>query len=310
MPDLDTDEIAFDALPDQVVASVLDRFGYTEPMADTTVEPEQPGEEPEEESEEEEAPSPPGGPIFTPEEEGDETGPDDDTAAAPPAPTETAPADPLAQLLSERLGDERFRDGLLQLLLGQGQPVPTQPAPDFQLPQISEDDLDNPAVRASLLILNQQREQIAELQTQFAETRRVAEERNAQELSRVAETAVQAFKSAYNLPDHLIHKIRVAAGPMTMAASQATGSQDPYTVMSKALELAYWNEPEARKFEFERQTDARSKAAARKQKLGGVGGNSGSAPRNPEPIDTSTREGRFDAAVQEVTAAMFGTDEQ
>jgi len=323
------DETTYDALPESVVSSVLDRWGYQqqtteEPAASEQSESEPAATEPVEAGEED-TPAPPGGPIFDEPaadeeaDDADQTAPDTSTSPTSPDTPPPTPTDPLTALLTERLADEQFRNSLLQLLLG---PAPSQapgvgaapptpplaPTPDF--PTITEDDLENPAVRASLLILNQQREQISNLEKQFADTQRQATERNAADLARVAESAVHAFQTAHNLPDDLTQKIRAAAGPMTFAASQATNSQDPFTVMDKALELAYWTVPEARKFEFERQSDARTRAMSRRQKLGGVGGNSGSASRTPPPPDLDTSEGRFDAAVAEVTAAMFGTDTQ
>lgn len=317
-PTAEVEETTFDALPESVVASVLDRWGYSQSVPTTDSDIPEPGDdeqseqsvEPDEADEAEgETPAPPGGPIFTDEPDAEEDSEPADEPPAPPTPTPASPTDPLSQLLTERLADNNFRDQLLQLLLGQpGQPQPPAPAPESQLPQITEEDLENPAVRASLLILNQQREQLAALQSRFDEQSKQTSERNAADLSRIAESAVHAFQTTYNLSDELIARIRTAAGPMTAAASQMTNSTDPHTVMGKALELAYWADPETRKFEFDRQASARDKALARRNKLGGVGGNSGSAARTPPPPDLDTREGRFDAAVAEVTAAMFGNE--
>lgn len=322
------DDYPFDAIPDEIIRRGLETWG----LGDGTDNPEAEtvpaaGDEspPEEEGEELEAtppPSPPGGPLW--KEEPDETAPTGTPdVPAPPTPT----ADPVETLLARVATDPSLRDRLVSLL-GQGQagPAPLAPQPqqspfaNANLPQFSEDDLENPALRAMLLIVNEQQKQLQSFQASQTELRQQVEQRQMLEFSQIANSAASNFQSQYNIPEDLMVRVRDVAGSQNAIAAYMsgtdprsgrplTGQPDPYKAVEAGLEIAYWSLAEARQFEHERQTSAREAARSRKQKLAGVGGSSGSAPRTTPPPDTSTPQGRIDAAVAEVAAHMLGNEQ-
>jgi hypothetical protein len=330
-PDLEVEPSEPSEIPDSVINSVLNQWGYgerieDEPEADpavpevletpetetANVEPDLAPVEPAAEvdlepdlTEPDDVPVPPGGPVF--DVEGAET-----TAPAP-APSTSLPPE-WAQLQARIQTDPQFRQGLADLL--NPQPAAPAPAPTSTLPalpRLSEEDLQEPAVQALLILAEHQRQQIEQVKQQVADTQRQTQVRQYQDTSEIANGAASQFKTTYNLPDEIMSEVRDIAGRsnamhLYMAGvDPRTGKQvqpDPYKAVESALEMAYWNSPRARVFEIERQTAQRNKTSVRKQKLAGVGGSSGSASRAPVPFDLKTEKGRHEAMVAEVRASM------
>lgn len=321
----------YESLPESVVSSVLSRWGYQdteastdpEPLADppatpdpepVTPEPPATGEpaaepEPQEQPVPAETPPPtddeevseipaPGGPIWQPTPEAP-SGATPDT----PLPVATPEPDPVTSRLIAEIT-------ALRAEVAATRAQPPQPSPTFPqqpvLPQFTEDDLENPAVRALVLIANQQYQQLNGLSQQVAATQQSVTQARHTESAEVANAATTTFARNYNLPEELMSEIRTNVVGHDVTEYMEKVAPDPYKAAEFALTRAYWNTPAARTFEFERQAENRAKTQSRKQKLAGVGGSSGSAPRTPQAPDTSTAEGRKAAAVAEVTAAMFG----
>lgn len=184
-------------------------------------------------------------------------------------------------------------------------PVATEPPPDL--------DLDDPAIRhlyeqnqAQAAALNDLRDQV---HSHDDFLNRQQQETSASLVAR----ARSSFQQQYELDDAQMERIeQVAAGLQVLPAlaqgfNPATGqyeSPDTLAAIERALELAYWTQPETRQREYQRQADQSKLVTKRKQKLAAVSGNSGSVPRtSPAP---QTQEGRRTAMIQEVASAMSG----
>lgn len=125
--------------------------------------------------------------------------------------------------------------------------------------------------------------------------------------------ATASFKERFELSDEEVQHISQIAGGLEILPALKNGFNpltgqyerpDAIAAVERALEIAYWNHPEYRNREYQRQMDQQKTDNKRKQKLAAVSGNSGSVPRSrPTP---QTREGRHAAMVQEVEAAMSG----
>lgn len=125
--------------------------------------------------------------------------------------------------------------------------------------------------------------------------------------------AKASFQQRMELDDVQMGRLeQIAAGLQILPAlaqgfNPSTGqyeSPDTLAAVERALEVAYWTQPETREREFQRQVSQRATDNKRKQKLAAVSGNSGSVPRSlPAP---QTQEGRRQAMIQEVATAMSG----
>lgn len=337
------------SIPESVMSSILDKWGYkdseastepapeTEPIESVTepvIEPiveELPEFEPASSTATEDdelapiedaldqlitPPTPPGGPIF-PEE----------SVASVPAPQGVtiggrtftpSELEALATLDSHIRSDPRFREGVSNLLSGTQSPSAApvlRPIAQSPLPNLTEEDLQDPAVRYMASIAVAQHNKMAEMEALLNQTRAAQQQTQLKETAEVANAASSNFQRQYNLPDELMTRVRanVSEADLSMYLNQGIHPQtrqpvapDGYRAAEAALERAYWNTPEARQFEFERQSTNQAKALSRKQRLAAIGGTSGSSPRTPPPADISTQEGRRAAAIQEVSRAMFG----
>lgn len=191
------------------------------------------------------------------------------------------------------------------------EPVAEEPVrPQLNLPQLTEEDLEmaGPVGRAALMILHAQAQEMAELKKQVTQAQQIQQSNAEVEAAKVLNAAQSSFKSDYNLPDDLMEKIANSAVAEDVKRHMAQ-SNDPYEAVRYALTRSYWNLPEARQFEFERQHVAQQQAHVRKQKLAGVSGGAGPSTRGAPVYDESTPEGRHAAAVDLVRQAMYG-DEQ
>lgn len=268
-------------------------------------------------------PAPPGGPLWA-----------DDTGGSPagePAPAVTLPngtvlgAEQLAALADL---DTRLRAGQVPWM-PQGQPPappPTVEKPPLppQLPpppRLTEEDLEDPkaVAQAMLWLAQKQQAETAYLKAQLEQTNAQITRQHFDESAQVTSSVTSLYKQRYNLPDEVMEKIVATAAPISAPLFQMymsgtdprTGARvapDAAKAVETVLDMAYWNTPEARRFEIERQNAHQAKVRERKNKLGGVGGSSGSAPRQPKPVDLSNEAERHQAMIEAVEAAM-GSDQ-
>lgn len=323
--DFATDEESDDpyaTLPEGVVKSVMERWGYPDSEASAEPEPEleptEPSPEPEPEPVEpaptpdtEPVPeqgyiTPPGGPVWAEDQEQVEyvTLPDG----------RQIPAAVVAMWADEVVKpSQRQPTSAPPTVPQQPQPAPVALPP---LPQVTAEDLEmaGPAVQALLIIANQQAQQIRQFQDSLSTYESQVQDRAYRENAEIANSAATNFQRTYNLPDEIMGAVvrNTQQTDMAWYADQHRNDPkgpDPYKAVEHALDRAYWNTPEARVFEFERQASQRGQAQVRKQKLAGIGGSSGSGPARNQPVyDESTPEGRHAAAVEVARQAMYGDE--
>ena len=297
----------YDSLPEDIVKSVLERSGFQDSQA---VEPSEvaPSEEEAEETPPVEAddegivaapPSAPGGPLFS------EDTPNPDVITLP-----DGRQFPLA--LVAEWADRPEAPILQQPVATPSTPLPISSPPSntpLQLPQITEEDLEmaGPVGRALLMVASRQAAELAYVRDQVSAAQQAVAANTRRESAEIANSAASNFQSQYNLPVELMEKVKNSA-EVSDINRYLERDPDPYKAVDYALTRAYWNLPEARQYEFERQTAGRQEAQSRKRKLAGISGSGGSGPRGTPAPDESP-EGLRAAAVELARAAMYG-DEQ
>lgn len=235
--------------------------------------------------------SPPGGPIWSEAEEETATEPELPTITLNDGSTLTA-----VQVEALLVGTRTPPPAPVNVPT----PVPSSEAIGPSLPAFTDEDLENPAIRAVVMIAAKQQEELATLRQQQQQVAEAVAVRQHHENAEAVNSATAFFKAEYNLPDDLMEKVSNHAAiylkPEYERLMEA-GTPNSYQAVINSLQAAYWNVPEARRFEFDRQSDNRQKAVARKQKLNGVGGTQGVAPA-VEP------QSMYDAMVAEVAESM------
>ena len=292
----------YDSLPEDIVKSVLEQSGFQDSEPSEPAGPADSSDTlPSEEAPVEPQPIPeaPGGPLFKDEETEAEviTLPDGrvfplalvqewaDKSATPPAPIlPPAPAQPV---------------------------LPTAPStPNLYLPPVTEEDIEmgGPAVKALLIIANRQMQEQAQLKEQLAATQQSLAQQSHRENAEIANSAASSFQSQYNLPDEIMKRVKETVEWHDIQA-YIDRDPDPFKATQYALTRSYWNLPEARQYEFERQSANRTAALERKRKLAGISGSGGSGPRGAPAVDENDPQALKQAAIDLARAAMFG-DEQ
>lgn len=244
------------------------------------------------------------------------------------------PADRLAALLEF---DEQVRtDPALQQRLqehfadkmggGTGVPAGVAPVPSTQSgdgfvpPTPPEDlDLDDPSIRAlwESHVQTQaalfDRVQSIEQFSQFTAEQVMRDQRLQTE--QLVEAGVSQFQQSRNLPDEEVNNLRQIAARLNVIEGLMSGV-DPLTgapftpnlttAAARALEIAYYSIPEYRQREMIQIAERQREDTIRKQKLAGVAGTSGSAPRINPTVPQNEAERRA-AMVSAVAAMQNGT---
>lgn len=282
-----------DALPDSVISSVLDTWGYKDSQPEDVASTDGNEEEqvpPVETEEEAPGPSAPGGTLFTPEDKDLVTLPD----------------------------GRKYPIALIQEWADRSTGLPPEPAPvsvpqsvqepavvpQLAFPTVTEEDLElaGPAVRALLLIANAQAQQQRQLQERIDGLSSIATERAQRESAEIANSAASSFQSKYDIPEELMDSVKKNV-QVSDLESYLSRDPDPFKATEYALNRAFWTLPQARQFQAEREDKWRQSATSRKRKLAGVSGSSGTGPSRT-PVFEDTQEGRYAAAVEEVARDM------
>ena len=207
----------------------------------------------------------------------------------------------------------------------EGAPVPpagAPPAPSPQpaaLPPELQAYADDPAIQA-LWLRSQALEstvngKLAEVQSQVQAQQQAWQERQQTEISSLVARARDSFAQQYSLdPPTMERLVGIAAGLEVLPAlskgfNPSTGAweePDTMTAVERALEIAYWQDPQLREAYTHEQAQRAQADSRRKQLAGAVSGSSGSAPRTPAPQVPSSPEGRLHAATQEVGQMLRG----
>ena len=253
-----------------------------------------------------------------------ETEPEEPTAPEPETQTEPVHALAPEQIAAYQQFDEILRANpqLSQLVTGvlsgditldQAQAIAaaTEVKPDPTPPP--DLDLDDPTIRHLYEQHQAQAAIIQELNQRVASHDDFLTRQQHETSESLVNRARASFQQQYELDDTQMERIeQVAAGLQIVPAlaqgfNPSTGQYerpDTLAALERALEVAYWSQPEYRDREYQRQMEQRKVDNKRKQKLAAVSGNSGSVPRSqPAP---QTQEGRRQAMIQEVATAMSG----
>lgn len=311
--------------PTATIEKIISEWGDIEkesidPAASTTTEPEAPENPPVEP----EAPETPPTETESPEEEDDLSledfisPPGGDIWNQTEAPSEQ-PQAPQKIKLSD--GSEVTLEEVEALIRPSAPlpPPPTFPAveqpkpptleqpPQIPLPAFSDEDLENPALRAIVMIAARQQEELLSQKALLEQIQQSTAQTQYRDNAEIVNSAMTQFKAQYRLPDELMDKIADRAGTLLPIKAQQmaeVGNFNPFEAVVTSLNDAYWLVPEARQFEFERQADHRQAALARQRKLNGVGGTSGSAPHTAPPPDPKDKQGVYNEMVAMVAADM------
>jgi hypothetical protein len=211
----------------------------------------------------------------------------------------------LGQLVNGVLNGQISLDEAQEIASQAEVPVAAEPPPDL--------DLDDPAVRHLYEQHQAQARQLQELNDRVVAHDDFLNNQQRETSASLVNRARASFQQQYELDDIQMERLEQTAAGLQILPALARGfnpstgqyeSPDTLAAIERALEVAYWTQPENREREYQRQMNQRTTDNKRKQKLAAVSGNSGSVPRSsPAP---QTQEGRRQAMIQEVATAMSG----
>jgi hypothetical protein len=194
---------------------------------------------------------------------------------------------------------------------------PAVPIP--AIPQLTAEDLElaDPATRALYSAYQAQAQQLAAVQQRVNAEAQVRINTQAAHNEALTVATRTQFQREFEIPDALMDEITMTAARsgairtyMQDRVHPVTGQPvepDPSKAVWVALEMGFWASPAGRQLDYERQRQRDGIAAARKQKLAGIGGNSGSSPRTTTRAPQTPAE-RHDAAIQFVAETFFSQD--
>lgn len=192
------------------------------------------------------------------------------------------------------------------------QPVQSQPPL-----QIDPEALQDPTVNFLWNTIQQQNETLSNFRSEISRLGSITSSRVEAESRSIIETAVEEFKSTYQVDDLTAQQVRLAAARLEVIPSVLRGidpitgqptDPNPLNAVRRAMEIAAYGVPEVRDRIIAAQLQQQTADAQRKQLLNGVGGSSRTVPRNT-PAPTSPQDIKS-AMIQEVAAAMNGNNGQ
>lgn len=212
-----------------------------------------------------------------------------------------------------RTVDERIR-----LLRGEtaggGSASPHEPSP--VLPELDEDSLEDPALKALYDYAKAQQQHNAALEQRVRQLSDVTISRESEELAALVTREKDSFQKSHSLtPDEMNRvesvALRLNVVPALMqGVDPVTGAavpRDRTAAIQRAYEIAYYWLPEFREREFQAAVQDRAKSQQRKQRMAGIGGSSGSVPKQAPALRTEAD--RRKAMIAEVATMMGMTPE-
>jgi len=238
-------------------------------------------------------------------------------SSAPDATTATGALDP-ATLLSYAQFDAILkarpdaRQFFEDMLGGRAQvpaPAPTAtPAPPVPaLPELDDDALADPAIRALYDTNRATLEALAAERARVDALTQVTTHRTQQELTASALAAKAEFAASHNIDPAKVEDIARHADNMGISQALLANATDFKTAVTNALDTAYWSMPEFRKQALEDQVRERTAKNRKRQKLAAVGGGGGVANRDTstDPRQLTDAQ-RRDAMIRDVADQWFG----
>lgn len=319
----DTDE----TLDPELMAYVEERLGHS--LDDDAQEP------PEEDDEEQDGTNAPDDAEETDEVDDDAEPPEPPSAGSAPTDDDSIEVEPGITLTRAQAksyyefdailrGDQELLDNVDKLIRGkQAQtggagaaatpPPPSAPAP---LPELTEDDLEDPTIRALYETAQADRARLAEHEARIRELTDVTITREHEEIQQLVSVTKESFANARNLTPEEMDRVEAVALRLNVVPALmqgvdpitgATEPRDRATALNRAFEIAYYYLPETRARDIDTAVAERAKTTRRKQKLAGVGGSSGSVPKGTGELKTATD--RRNAMIAEVAGFMGQTNE-
>lgn len=169
-------------------------------------------------------------------------------------------------------------------------------------------DLQDPATK---WFYDQQQQALTEIKTLRSELESrtgtiadVIQQRQIAENNSIISRVKDDFKSARNLSDAEVSALASAAANLQILPGLLNSGLDLYTATERALDTAYWSNPDFRQRAINTQAEQTRQDTTRKRKLAAVGGSSGSSPRSsPKP---KTEEEARQMMISEVAQLMAG----
>ena len=200
-------------------------------------------------------------------------------------------------------------------MVGDYELVPRGTAPQqqgyFQPPPQREDiddedwDLLPDSVQKQLKKIGDLEETLHYQQDAIAWQQQVETQRSqAQSLSHV-ELAKNQFATRYDLDAATMSETVETAARLNVVPALMAETQDPIAAVYRALEISYLQSETGRERELNRRLVETDTHRQRQRKMAAVGGTGGNVPRTTENLP-NTKEGRRDAMVNEIAAAIRG----
>lgn len=120
------------------------------------------------------------------------------------------------------------------------------------------------------------------------------------------ESAKAMFRDEYDLDDATLNEVVSTAARLNIVPALISESRDPIAAVKRALEISYFQSESGRDREFNRRLQQTDDTKKRQRKLSAVGGTRGNVPRGDQPSTPATKQGRRDAMVNEIAAALRG----
>lgn len=186
-------------------------------------------------------------------------------------------------------------------------------APQFLSQPPANLDLEDPSIAALWQMVQSQQQQLAATAATVQESAAITRANERQQSAGAYQAAKTGFATRYELNEADVTHLDGLAARLGVLPQLMTGI-DPLTGLpvkndltssiDRALEIAYFTDPNYRQREWDRQANVRREDAQRQQKLAAVSGSSASVPRTtPAP---TTEQGRRDALLGEVGAMLNG----
>lgn len=183
-------------------------------------------------------------------------------------------------------------------------PAPTPPVsqPDLPaLPELDAEYLQDPAIKALYDSNRATLDALAAERARVDQLTQVTQVRASEEFQARATAAKAEFAKSRGLDPAKVEEL--AAYVDQRGLKQLINPADLMGSITQVLDMAYWAQPEYRTAAIEDAVKSRTEKNRKRQKLAGVGGGSGSTPRNaPTPISDEDRRA---AMIREV-AQGFG----
>ena len=181
------------------------------------------------------------------------------------------------------------------------QPYVTPSAP------IDEDDWDllPESVQTQLKKVSELEQTLNYQQNAIAYQQQLESDRSHEQSLSHVEVAKRQFAKQYDVDQPTLANTVETAARLGVVPALMSESADPIQAVYRALEISYLQSENGRERELNRRIADTQGTKKRQRKMAAVGGTGGNVPRTAENLP-NTKEGRRDAMVNEIAAAIRG----